>query len=293
MQQQQPVSEQPAAKKQHTDSRPEDLQQQQQGIAGSSTPLTLPELKRLLQQQVSSAHFTNYCVTLNHWSKACSNSTEIKTLLHNIDALVQRLTAVDAAGKAVYSRKTAGIYLYCASGLLKLPEVQQLLDVEGSEKIRRCVKDAQAVLQARAAAEAADQAAGNAAAASAAAVPAQSQQQQQQREEGEAVPGSEQGTTTAAAVDNPAAAVDNPAAAAAAPCAHCGAGAAVAAVAAGAGAGVAVSGSKRSAEQQVRPLMTMLLLAQQSTLPWCFRGKLILLVHVRTVILLATDVQLR
>jgi hypothetical protein len=153
---QQPGSEQPAAKKQRSNISEHEQQQQQQGDADSSISrsLTMPELKQLLKQQLTPASYTNYIVTLNHWSRACG-SADVRALLYNVDALVQHLTAVDAAGSTVVNAKSAGCYLSCASALLKVPQVQQLLDADGREQLRKKVKEARALLQARIAAEAA------------------------------------------------------------------------------------------------------------------------------------------
>jgi hypothetical protein len=240
-------SEQPEATRQRTSSNAEQQgpqqqqqqHQQQQGAAGSQS-MTLPELKRLLQQQLSAASYCNYSIALNRWSRACG-STDVKIMLLNAEALVQHVTAVDAAGKPTLSATTAGIYLYCASGLLKVPQVQQLLDAQTQENMRRQLKAGHALLQARAAAAAA------AAADPAAAGGMAAQQQQQQQLQGEAADGCQQDSMTAAAggVTGKAAA----AAGAATPCAHCGGGAAAAAGTAGS----PMPCSKRPADQQVRP----------------------------------------
>jgi hypothetical protein len=254
-QQQQQVQEQQQQQQQQGDaSSPLAKQQQQQQQGNTSSPsLTLADLKRLLQQQLSATSFSNYSISLNLWSRSCG-STDVRTMLHNPQALAQHITGVDASGEPAYSAGTASVYLYSATGLLRFAEVQQMMSAQAVAELKQCVKEAVAVVNARAA--------GKAAAAAA------RQQQQlpqlpppllQQEQHSPAVHTNAQQAAAGAGV---AAAggdgVPTAAGSLATPCARCGS--AVAAAAAGAGcaasgllaAGSGLAGSKRTAEQQVR-----------------------------------------
>jgi hypothetical protein len=175
-------------------------------------------------------------------------------MLHSPQALAQHVTGVNAAGEAAYSANTASVYLYAATGLLRFPEVQQLMSAQAVVELKQCVRTAVSVVQARTAGKAA------------AAAARQQLPPLQQQHNSPAVQtyGQELAAAAAAAGGGGAAAagVDSVTAAAgslAAPCANYGSTVAAAA-AGGAGSGAAagslaagsgLTGSKRTAEQQV------------------------------------------
>jgi hypothetical protein len=110
-------------------------QQQQQRDNGDGGHMTVEQLKQLLQQQqLSAASITNHLAAFATWSRVCG-SNDVAHILHNFDALLQKMKGKDAAGSAALAPASAAAYLKMIRKIVQLPEVKALQSAAEAEAL--------------------------------------------------------------------------------------------------------------------------------------------------------------